>query len=257
VKNSIITYGASAGVWLTGRDHLITNNVIHDIGYGGSYYSPIEIGPDPSVESPTADRGGHIISFNTVYNSGRASINIQRDVAYMFATGRALTPPLKYGLPTPYRKIRIVNNELYNANILVMDSGLFYTNGTDGGGTEIAYNVIHDELEVGTRGFGVYLDNATWGYDVHHNVLWMGREGGERQAFYANLPGGTIVTSDRPSVGSWDPGLPFAAYQGGPRTFSNNTYKYDYHDGVAGLTNADFPDGQRFAFGANLSPTTP
>jgi hypothetical protein len=260
VKNSIIAYSAGAGVWLTGRDHLITNNVIHDIGYGSTYYSPVEIGPDPRVEAPTADRGGHVISFNTVYNSGRASINMQRDVSYMFATGRALTPPLKYGLPTPYRKIRIVNNELYNANILVMDSGLFYTFGTDGGGTEIAHNVIHDDLQPGTRGYGVYLDNATWGYDVHHNIIWMGREGGERQAFYANLPGGTIVTSDGPPVGSWDPSLPSAVYVGGSRTFSNNIYKYDYHGGVAGLTDADFPDGQRFAFGANLraiSTTTP
>jgi hypothetical protein len=257
VKNSIIAYGAGTGVWLTGRDHLITNNVIHDINYGGSHYSPIQIGPDPSVESPTADRGGHVISFNTVYNSGHASILISRDVAYMFATGRALTPPLKYGLPTPYRKIRIINNELYNANILAMDSGLFYTNGTDGGGTEIAYNVIHDDLQPYIRGYGVYLDSATWGYDVHHNVLWMGREGGERQAFYANLPGGTIVTSDGPPVGSWDPHATFAAYVGGNRKFWSNSYKYDYHGGVAGLTDADFPGGQRFAFGANLSaPTT-
>jgi hypothetical protein len=256
VQNSIIAYSAGAGVWLTGRDHHITNNLIHDIGYGGTYFSPIEISPDPRVETPTSDRGGHVISFNTVYNSGRASINIVRDIAYMFATGRALTPPLKYGLPTPYRKIRIVNNELYSANLLVMDTGLFYTFGTDGGGTEIAYNVIHDDLQAGTRGYGVYLDSATWGYDVHHNVLWMGREGGERQAFYANLPGGTIVTSDGPPVGSWDPALPFAVYVGGDRNFRSNTYKYDYHGGVAGLTDADFPDGQRFAFGAKLSATT-
>ena len=256
VKNSIIAYSAGAGVWLTGRDHLVTNNIIHDIGYGGSFYAPIEISPDPSIEVPLDDRGGHEISFNTVYNSGKASIHIQRDVAYMFATGRALTPPLHYGLPTPYRKIRIVNNELYNANILTMDCGLFYTHGTDGGGTEIAKNVIHDDLQVGTRGYGVYLDNASWGYEVHHNLLWMGREGGERQAFYANLPGGTIVTSDGPPVGSWDPALPFAAYVGGNRNFWSNTYKYDYHGGVAGLTDADFPDGQRFAFGANLSATT-
>lgn len=256
VKNSIIAYSAGAGVWITGRDHLITNNFIHDIGYAGSHYSPIQIGPDPSTESPTADRGGHVISFNTVYNSGWASIHIGRDVAYMFATGRALTPPLKYGLPTPYRKIRIVNNELYNANILVKDSGLFYTFGTDGGGTEIAYNVIHDDLQAGTRGYGVYLDNATWGYEVHHNVLWMGREEGERQAFWANLPGGKTMTSDGPPVGSWNPAEPFAAYGGGNRNFRSNTYKYAYRGGVDGLTIADFPGNQRFAFGANLSATT-
>lgn len=250
VKNSTIAYSAGSGLWITGRDHLITNNVIHDIGYAGSS-CPIDIGPDPTVESPTADRGGHVISFNTLYNSGRASISIGRDIVYHHSTGRALTPPLKYGLPTPYRKIRIVNNELYNANILTIDSGIFYTNGTDGGGTEIAYNVIHDDLQPYIRGFGVYLDNTSWGYDVHHNVLWMGREEGWRQAFMANMPGGKIV-SDGP-VFTWDPRLPFAPYNGGDRHFWRNTYKLDYHNGVAGLKGSDFPDG-RFAFGANVSP---
>ncbi|MEO7860852.1 MAG: right-handed parallel beta-helix repeat-containing protein, partial [Nitrospirales bacterium] len=256
VKNSLIAYSAGAGVKITGRDHLITNNVIHDSGYAGAY-SPIDIDPDPTVESPTGDRGGHVISFNTVYNSGRASISIGRDVAYHHSTGRALTPPLKFGLPTPYRKIQIVHNELYNANILVRDSGLIYTNGTDGGGTEIAYNVIHDELEPTHEGSCIYLDNNTWDYNIHHNLLWMGREGGERQAFWRGLPGGTVVSDGTGgAVGGPPAPGPGPPYQGGPRIFSNNSYQYDYHGGVPGLTNADFPDGERFAFGANLSAPT-
>jgi hypothetical protein len=257
VKNSHIANSAGACLFVTGQDHTITNNIIHDCGYSGSWTSSgITIAPDTILEIPTADRGGHEISFNTLYNSGRPQILMLRDVAYMFATGRGAKPPLRFGFPTPFRKIRIVNNELYNANLLMLDSGLFYTNGTDGGGTEIAYNVIHDDLQVGTRGYGVYLDNATWGYDIHHNVLWMGREEGERQAFYANLPGGKIVTSDGPTVGSWDPQQTFVAYNGGDRNFRRNIYKYDYHGGVAGLTDADFPNGQRFAFGASISATT-
>jgi hypothetical protein len=170
-----------------------------------------------------------------------------RDYVYFGNTGR--------GLPTPYRKIRIVNNELYNANLFSLDSGIFYTHGTDGGGTEIAYNVIHDELQPGPLGSGVYLDNATWNYNTHHNVIWVGRETGQhRTAFWVNYPGGTVVSSNGPSVGgSENAGCCSSVYVGGPRIFANNTYKYDYHGGVAGLTAADFPGGQRFAFGANLS----
>lgn len=260
IKNSIIAYSSGDCVTLIGLYHTLTNNSIHDCGYGGSG-SAIGINIDPTVESGTSARGGHVISYNTLYNAPGPVVSMSRHIIYFLDTGRRHDPYYKTGLPTPYQKIMITHNEIYNGGILLLDIGcLFYTHGTDGGGTEIAYNVIHDEHQTGNMGWGVYLDVGSWNFNTHDNLLWIGREGGTRGAFHASLPGGKIVSSNVPSVDSAnDSGSSFAPYEGGNRIFANNNYKYDYHNdyhnGVAGLTAADFPGGVRFAFGANLSST--
>ena len=60
-------------------------------------------------------------------------------------------PTTRPGLLTPYLKNMITYNEIYNSGLLLLDIGShFYTHGTDGGGTEIAYNVIHDQHEPGS-----------------------------------------------------------------------------------------------------------
>jgi hypothetical protein len=154
--------------------------------------------------------------------------------------------------------MQIVHNELYNAAILNKDIGIFYTNGTDGNATEVAYNVVHDELEPGIRGFGIYLDNNTWNFNTHHNVIWLGRESGSvmRTALAANLPGGAIQVTNSPKPFSWTPpDMTGVSYTSGPRIFANITYKKGYFK-VSDLTDADFPGG-RFAFGANLSNPLP
>ena len=52
------------------------------------------------------------------------------------------------------------------------DGGGVYTFGMDGRGTEIAYNRIYNIKTGGYGGTGIFLDNSSSNYVVHHNVIW-------------------------------------------------------------------------------------
>ena len=52
------------------------------------------------------------------------------------------------------------------------DGGGIYTFGTNGSGSEIAYNRIYNVKTGGYGGVGVFLDNNSTNYLVHHNVVW-------------------------------------------------------------------------------------
>ena len=62
-------------------------------------------------------------------------------------------------------------NHLYNCGLMCDDLGLTYSYHTNGGGSEIAYNWVHDNHASGTA-TGIYLDNYDSNYVVHHNVVW-------------------------------------------------------------------------------------
>ncbi|MCC7493522.1 MAG: right-handed parallel beta-helix repeat-containing protein [Fimbriimonadaceae bacterium] len=68
------------------------------------------------------------------------------------------------------KKIRIEHCEIWQTNLLNNDSGAIYCWGTDGEGGVIAYNWIHDNL--GDSTVGVYLDNFSRNFIVHHNLIW-------------------------------------------------------------------------------------
>ena len=55
---------------------------------------------------------------------------------------------------------------MYHSALLSYDCGSTYEWGTDGEGSEIAYNYIHDNREV-----GIYLDNNSSNFSIHDNVL--------------------------------------------------------------------------------------
>ena len=69
------------------------------------------------------------------------------------------------------RRLRFETNDLYAANMLNDDAAAIYGWGTDGEGSVIAYNWIHDN----PRCNGVYLDNFCKNFIVHHNVIWGSR----------------------------------------------------------------------------------
>ncbi len=62
-------------------------------------------------------------------------------------------------------------NDLYNCGLMCDDLGLTYSYRTNGGNSEIAYNLVHDNHAEGTAS-GIYLDNFDSSYIVHHNVVW-------------------------------------------------------------------------------------
>lgn len=142
VINCIIGWSAGNGVMLGGLGNVVSNCIIHDVDYAGG---------DCGAIYTAAGTSGAMIIGNTLYNSGRSVLVHRR---------------LQGGL--------IVSNEIYNAGLQMQDLGCTYTYGTDGAGTRIAYNIVHDSYPpFGSKlSSGIYLDNASHNYIVDHNVCY-------------------------------------------------------------------------------------
>jgi hypothetical protein len=76
------------------------------------------------------------------------------------------------------RRAMVKYNHVHHLGMLCPDGGLFYVNHQGGrkpvANTEISYNLWHDYPNAGfprPHG-GIYLDNMSSGYTIHHNVVW-------------------------------------------------------------------------------------
>jgi hypothetical protein len=144
VQYSTISYSSGNGLVLRGNDHTVMESVIHDMNYAATDAAAIHTGMGGVTPLTT----GHQILNNSLYDAGR-SVIVHRNA----------------------QDIKIKYNEVYNAGIQVEDLGMIYTYGTDGGNSEIAYNLVHDGLTT-NHDVGIYLDNNSSNYIVHHNVVW-------------------------------------------------------------------------------------
>ena len=136
IRDSEIAYSAGSGVHLTGRSNAVINCWIHHMDYMGSYDCPVKTWGS-----------AHLISHNTIHDTGRDCIQ-------------------------PGGQAHIIEyNDISNMGRICHDLGATYVCGSDGGGTEFRYNWCHDNKADGTR-LGIYLDNFTSNYFVHHNVCW-------------------------------------------------------------------------------------
>ena len=178
LKNSTIAFSAGNGVSLNGRNHLVENNVVHDVSYAGTDNAAVTT----RCGACEGSSSGHIIRSNTLYNSGR-SIIVHRKT-------QALT---------------IEYNHMYNAGLQTYDNGMTYSFETEGGGSVIAHNLIHSN-KAGGLGVGIYLDNGSDDFIVHHNIVYDVSE-----AMRLNLPSrnnlvyyNTLLGRDS-SLASWAP----------------------------------------------------
>lgn len=131
-KNSEISDTWGDGVYISGQNNTIENCYIHDVDYMGTNFGCVnEIGV------------GNAVINCTLGDTGR----------YHVLHGSA-------------KKTRIIGCEMYHSALLSYDCGSTYEWGTDGEGSEIAYNYIHDNREV-----GIYLDNNSSNFHVHDNVI--------------------------------------------------------------------------------------
>ncbi len=151
VLNSVIGWSAGNGIMLAGKGNTISNCVIHDVDTAAN---------DPGAIFPSGNN--QIIIRNTLYNSGRSV--------------------LLAGVSSS----QILYNHVFNAGLQMQDLGCLYTDGHDGAGTEIAYNIFHGShpLYGGKVGAGLYLDNNSPNYNAHHNVCY-----DAARALMSNLPG--------------------------------------------------------------------
>ncbi len=139
IRNSDIAFSSGNGILLRGTGQRVSNCVIHDVDYAALYDSAIAM-----------KGSGHQVTYNTAYNAGRSLIDTS-------ASGFTLS-----------------YNDLFNAGLQAADLGATYSYDMDGGGSVISYNWVHDiKPSVGTsKNAGIYLDNGTRNFVVHHNLVW-------------------------------------------------------------------------------------
>ena len=146
LSNSVLAYSAGNGVSLLGSGNKVVNNVIHDVDYSGGVGAGINTG---------GGCRGALIERNSIYDVGHRMIDIGK---------------LSAG--------RVQYNDLWAGGIQVTDFGGIYAASTDGGGTIICYNKIHDTnasegaVTKDNNAKGIYLDNGSFNYVVHHNLVW-------------------------------------------------------------------------------------
>ncbi len=137
IINCHVSHSWGDGITLLGNKNTIKNCVISDCNWMGTDAAAIN-----------ASGFGHIISSNTLFKTGR-SVLLHRKL----------------------KSSKIIFNEIYQGGLLCDDLGLTYTYDTDGNGTEIAYNWLHDNKSP-YYGVGIYLDNNHKNFKIHHNVIW-------------------------------------------------------------------------------------
>ena len=139
-KNSRIEKSGSAGLLIAGHRNLIENNVITDVAYQATNHAGID------MDDWTKTYTGNLILYNTVARSGRSGIFLYGDQGG-----------------------RVLYNKVSDWALLTNDMGGIYAWGTDGQGTEIAYNDVGGSAAFWSN--GIYLDDKTKHFVAHHNFV--------------------------------------------------------------------------------------
>lgn len=145
LRGCSVTYSAGNGITLLGKNNTVENCLVRYTDYNAT-----------DCASVWAEGRGNAIRHCTLTDSGR-SVIIHRT--------------LKAG--------RIEYNNLGRAGLMTGDLGITYCYDTDGEGTVIAYNWVHDNVARHT-GVGIYIDNGSSNFLIHHNVSWNNNDSGIR-----------------------------------------------------------------------------
>ncbi len=137
-----VSWAAGDCVSLYGTDNVIVDCAIHDANYRGTDCAPVALGGY-----------GNKILYCEVYNGGRDVVSAPSAQAF-----------------------KVMHNEIHHSGLIAWDVGLLYTYSTDGKDAEIAYNVVHDahsdNPDILWGASGIYLDNNSRNFLVHHNVSY-------------------------------------------------------------------------------------
>lgn len=146
VENNLIEFGSGNGIsmltaWKGSKNYTIHNNVIRHFNTIGVHANPVR-----------SNCEGTVITNNTIYSCGRDGI---------YTSGSNAT---------------VAYNDLFDCMKINNDGGVFYTVGNANlKNSVIHHNWFHDSYGpeyADGRAAGIYLDNNSKGYDVHHNVVW-------------------------------------------------------------------------------------
>lgn len=142
IRNTYVAHSWGDGISIWGDNNTVDNCIIEDCNWMAVDCAPI-----------TVTGKNHTITNNTLSQTGRSGL-----VHRYLQNGK------------------INHNEISYCGVLTADLGITYSFNTDGKGTEMAYNWLHDNLTDDTS-IGIYLDNGDKNYLVHHNVVWNCKEG--------------------------------------------------------------------------------
>ncbi len=198
IERCLLEEGTSNGINISGNASgtIILNNVIRNFDQQGNHCAPIR----------SAGTDALIVS-NSISGSAR-------DVTR--ATGE--------GTVFSY-------NEVSDGLKACADGGLFYVTGNSiPRNVELSYNWFHDAYSpayAGVKATGIYLDNDTSGYKVHHNVVWDVQWGGLHfnwDAWYNEIYNNTFwnVGAGEAVILSWVPFINGAQTDVRDNTLINN-----------------------------------
>jgi hypothetical protein len=174
--NGSVAFSPINGITVSGADHVVQNMLVHDVAYA--------VGGAGIASNSDVTNANVLIDGNTVLRSGR--IGIDHDGV----TGGHIT-----------------HNFIKDVGLLSKDLGFTYAYGTDGKGTEIAYNVGQGNQT--TYGNGIYLDDGTTNHVVHHNLVQDLAGFGVFFKNPNNVYNNTVVGAGLQMVGSQPPLAPY------------------------------------------------
>jgi hypothetical protein len=155
LENSSINWSAGNGVSVQGTYDTVTNNLIHDVDYMGTFASGVYI-----------EGQNDTVTANTIYDTGGDGIVGAYDGNGIFS---------QYNSVLDFTDNDISYNNIFGYGMLNQDEGGIYSccreNATGG---SVDHNWLHDSADddTGARSVGVYLDAGSENFLVHHNVVW-------------------------------------------------------------------------------------
>jgi|GEM_PF-2971574 len=137
VSDCEIAYSWGDGVTIYGQANRLENCLVHDVCWACADAAAVH----------TSGRD-HVILHNSLYNAARSGLVHRKSKA-----------------------LEIGYNEIYDCGLICTDLGATYCWNTDGEGTIIHHNFVH-HVRTSAHTAGIYLDNNSRDFLVHHNVVW-------------------------------------------------------------------------------------
>ncbi len=137
VRSCRIAFSWGDGISIYGTGNTVENCLIHDINWLCT--------DNAAVHTSGRD---HLIKGNTLHRAARSGLVHRKS-----------------------KNLRIEYNDIYDCGLICTDLGATYCWQTDGEGTEIHHNWVHDVVTTAHTA-GIYLDNGSSNFLVHHNVVW-------------------------------------------------------------------------------------
>ncbi len=137
VRNCEIAYSWGDGVTLSGSGNTVENCLIREVNWLCTDAAAIH-----------TSGSGHALSSNTIFRAARSGIVHRKSGGLLIAF-----------------------NDIHHCGLLTTDLGATYCYETDGMGTVIHHNWVHDVVTEGHTA-GIYLDNGSSNFIVHHNAVW-------------------------------------------------------------------------------------